>query len=164
MGRVTVRQSTSLPDGSGDALRRAWQVGIAVEISSMAIATVEFASRHVTDRVQFGRPIGSFQAVQHRLARSYALAQATRWMARRAAWHHADEYLTASAAAFAAMTAREVYDNCHQVVGGIGITDEYGMVEWTMRLLALHTELGGRSAHARRVTASRSAHLASSVA
>ena len=157
MGRVRVRRSESLGAGSGDALRRAWQVGIAAETGAMALATVEFASRHVRDRVQFGRPIGSFQAVQHRLARSYSMAHATRWLARRGAWFHTDEYRTASAATFACLTARETYDNTHQVVGGIGVTSEYGMTEWTMRLFALHTELGGRRAHARRVAASRSA-------
>jgi alkylation response protein AidB-like acyl-CoA dehydrogenase len=155
MGRVRVRTMEALGGGSGDALRRAWQVGLAVETGSMALAAVEFASRHVRDRVQFGRPIGSFQAVQHRLARVYAMAQATRWLGRRGAWHHSDGYRTAAAATFAAITARETYDNTHQVVGGIGVTTEYGMTEWTTRLLALHTELGGRRAHARLVAAHR---------
>ncbi len=159
MGRVRVRRSASRQAGSGDALRRAWQVGLAVETAATAQAAIEFAAHHVSDREQFGRPIGSFQAVQHRLARSYSMAYATRWLGRRSAWHHTDEYCTASAATFAAMTARETYDNCHQVVGGIGITCEYGMVEWTMRLLALHNELGGRRSHSRRVAASRPAHV-----
>jgi len=159
MGRVRVLRSESLGAGSGDTLRRAWQVGIAVETGAMALAAVEFASHHVRDRIQFNRPIGSFQAVQHRLARSYSMAQATQWMARRGAWFNTDEYLTAAAATFACLTARETYDNTHQVVGGIGVTTEYGMTEWTMRLLALHTELGGRKAHSRQVASSRAAHL-----
>jgi alkylation response protein AidB-like acyl-CoA dehydrogenase len=160
MGRVRVRRSRPFGAGSGDALRRAWQVGIAVETGSMALAAVEFASRHVTDRHQFGRPIGAFQAVQHRLARAYAMAQATRWMGRRGAWHHTDEYRTATAATFACLTARETYDDTHQVVGGIGVTTEYGLTEWTMRLLALHSELGGRRAHAVRAASCRSTHTA----
>jgi len=158
-GRVRVQWSESLGEGSGDALRRAWQVGLAAEIGSMALAATEFASRHVAERHQFGRPIGSFQSVQHRLGRSYAMAQATRWLGRRGAWHHTDEYRTAAAATFACLTARETYDNTHQVVGAIGLTTEYGMTEWTMRLLALHTELGGLRPHARRVAACRTAHI-----
>lgn len=160
MGRVTVRRSERGGPGSADALRRAWQVGLAVETGSMALAAVEFAGRHVRDRHQFGRPIGSFQAVQHRLAQAYSMAQATRWLARRGAWWSADEYRTATAATFACLTARLAYDNTHQVVGAIGVTSEYGMTSWTMRLLALHTELGGRRAHARRVAASRVAGAA----
>ena len=155
LGRVHVRRSEPLGEGSGDALRRAWQVGIAAEIGATALAAVELSARHVRDRHQFGRAIGSFQAVQHRLARCYSMAHATRWLARRGAWHHTDEFLTASAAAFACATAQATYDNCHQVTGAIGITDEYGLVQWTMRLLALQRELGGASAHARRVAVAR---------
>ena len=155
MGRVRVRRSQPLGEGSGAALRRAWQVGIAAEIGAIAEAAVLFSARHVTDREQFGRPIGSFQAVQHRLARSYSNSQATRWLARRGAWHSGDEFRTASAATFACVTAREAYDDCHQVTGAIGVTTEYGLTEWTMRLLALHAELGGRRAHARHVAQAR---------
>ena len=157
MGRVRVIRGESLGEGSGDALRRAWQVGIAVETSSMALAAVNFAAQHVTDRHQFGRPIGSFQAVQHRLARSHSMAMATRWLGRRGAWFSDDEFITASAATFACMTARETYDNTHQVTGGIGITSEYGLTDWTMRLLALHAELGGAKAHSRQVARARRA-------
>ncbi len=157
MGRVRVLRGESLGAGSAAALRRAWQVGIAAEVGAMAQAAIELTARHVTDRHQFGRPIGSFQAVQHRLAKSYSNSQATKWLARRGAWHHTDEFLTASAATFAAITARDAYDDCHQVTGGIGVTTEYGLVAWTMRLMALHTELGGRRAHARHVTQARRA-------
>jgi alkylation response protein AidB-like acyl-CoA dehydrogenase len=155
MGRVQVRKSTALGAGSGDALRRAWQVGIAAEVGAMGVAAVEFSGRHVRDRVQFGKPIGAFQAVQHRLARSYSMSRATTWLARRGAWHNTDEFITASAATFACLATREVYDNTHQVTGAIGITAEYGLVEWTMRLLALNTELGGARAHSRRVAQAR---------
>ena len=157
MGRVHVGRSESLGVGSGDALRRAWQVGIAAEIGATAEAAVTFTAQHVSDRHQFGRPIGSFQAVQHRLAKSYANSQATKWMARRGAWYHHDAFLSATAATFAAMTARDAYDDCHQVSGAIGITAEFGLTAWTMRLMALHTELGGRRAHARNAAQSRRA-------
>jgi Acyl-CoA dehydrogenase, C-terminal domain len=149
MGRVHVRRSESLGAGSGHALRRAWHVGIAAEVGATAEAAVLYTAKHVSERHQFGRPIGSFQAVQHRLAKSYANSQATKWMARRGAWYHDDGFLTATAATFAAMTARDAYDDCHQVTGAIGITSEYGLTTWTMRLMALHTELGGRRSHAR---------------
>ncbi|CAB4853406.1 unannotated protein [freshwater metagenome] len=82
---------------------------------------------------------------------------ATRWLGRRGAWFSNDEFITASAATFACMTARETYDNTHQVTGGIGITSEYGLTDWTMRLLALHAELGGAKAHSRQVARARRA-------
>jgi Acyl-CoA dehydrogenase, C-terminal domain len=138
MGRVRVGRSESLGVGSGEALRRAWQVGIAAEVGATAEAAIMLTAQHVSDRHQFGRPIGSFQAVQHRLAKSYANSQATKWMARRGAWYHDDAFLTATAATFA-------------------ITSEFGLTAWTMRLMALHTELGGRRAHARHAAQSRRA-------
>ena len=155
LGRVHIRRAESLGDESGPKLRRAWQIGIAAEIGATARSAVEFSARHVRDRSQFGRPIGSFQAVQHRLARSYSMAWASQWLARRAAWNATDEFLTASAAAFACATAQLTYDNTHQVTGAIGITDEYGLVQWTMRLLTLQRELGGGTAHARHVAQAR---------
>jgi alkylation response protein AidB-like acyl-CoA dehydrogenase len=48
--------------------------------------TVELASAYVRERVQFGVPIGSFQAVQHRLADCYIDLDAMRWVTWRAAW------------------------------------------------------------------------------
>jgi alkylation response protein AidB-like acyl-CoA dehydrogenase len=155
LGRVTIGTSVPLTASSGPRLRRAWQIAIAAEIGSMALAAVRFSAEHVSGRHQFDRPIGSFQAVQHRLARCHGMAEATRWLARRAAWNIHDEFLSASAAAFACETAQATYDSTHQVAGAIGITDEFGLVHWTTRLLVLQQELGGASAHARRVAAAR---------
>ena len=98
---------------------------------------------HVTERHQFGHPIGSFQAVQHRLARAYVMAEGSKWLARRAAWHHDEEFVTASAATFACQSAEVTYTNTQQVSGAIGVTSEHGLVLWTLRLLALRAALGG---------------------
>ena len=161
LGRVQPRNTTSLGSGSGSKLRRLWQAGLGIEIGSLGLPAVAFAAEHVTNRVQFDRPIGSFQAVQNRLSRSHSMSMATRWLSRRAAWNHDDEFLTASAATFGCLTAREVYDNTHQVTGGIGITTEYGLVEWTIRLLTLHGELGGGPAHSAAVARARSERILS---
>jgi len=154
-GRVTVRRGDDLGEGSGARLRRAWEVGIAVEAAGLMIPAIEMTAEHVSQRYQFGRPIGSFQAVQHRLARAYVMAQGTLWLGRRAAVHADDEFLTASAAAFAAESAEGTYTNTHQVSGAIGVTTEFGLHLWTMRLLALARMLGGKNAHARRVASAR---------
>ncbi|HVM64019.1 MAG TPA: acyl-CoA dehydrogenase family protein [Acidimicrobiales bacterium] len=154
-GRVTVRRAERV--AAGDRLRRAWQVAIAAEAEGMMLAAIERTARHVSERVQFGRPIGAFQAVQHRLAAAYAQAMGTRWLARRAAWSAGDEFVTASAAAYACEAAALTYQNVHQVTGAIGITSEYGLVKWTLPLLALREELGGQRAHARRVALVRRA-------
>jgi hypothetical protein len=154
-GTVTVRRADEV--GSGDRLRRAWQVAIAAEAEGTMLAAIAKTAQYVSQRRQFGRPIGGFQAVQHRLATAYAMAMGTRWLARRAAWYVEDEFLTASAAAYGCEAAQVTYTNTHQVTGAIGITTEYGLVGWTTRLLGLRQELGGQRAHARRVTATRRA-------
>ena len=155
LGRVTVRRGEDLGAGSGDRLRRAWQVAIGAEAAGTMLAAITKTAAYVSGRHQFGRPIGSFQAVQHRLARAYAMAQGTRWLSLRAAWFRDDEFLTASAAAYACEAAQVTYTNTHQVTGAIGITTEYGLVLHTMRLMALQRDLGGKRAHARRVAAAR---------
>jgi hypothetical protein len=154
-GRVSVHGGEEI--GSGDRLRRAWQVAIAAEAEGTMLAAIAKTAEHVSERHQFGRPIGAFQAVQHRLATAYAMALGTRWLARRAAWSVDDEFLTASAAAYGCEAALVTYTNTHQVTGAIGITSEYGLVGWTTRLLGLRQELGGQRAHARRVASARRA-------
>ena len=153
--RVTVRRGERVT--SGDRLRRAWQVAIAAEAEGLMLAAIEKTAHHVSERVQFGKPIGAFQAVQHRLAAAYAQAMGARWLARRGAWYVGDEFVTASAAAYACEAAALTYQNTHQVTGAIGITSEYGLVKWTLPLLALRQELGGQRAHARRVALVRRA-------
>jgi alkylation response protein AidB-like acyl-CoA dehydrogenase len=156
-GRVRIREGADLGPGSGDRLRRSWQVAIGAEAEGAMLAAIVKTARHVTERYQFGRPIGSFQSVQHRLAGVYSMALATRWLARRGAVFVDDEFVTASAAAYACEAAQATFTNLHQVCGAIGLTEEFGLVGWTTRLLALRQELGGQRNHARRVSAVRRA-------
>jgi hypothetical protein len=152
---VTVRRGRQLGGDAAGRLRRAWQVGIAVEAAATMLPAIAKTVEHVTDRHQFGHPIGSFQAVQHRLARAYVMAEGTKWLARRAAWYHDQEFVTASAATYACESAEVTYTNTQQVSGAIGVTSEHGLVLWTLRLLALRAALGGPRMHARRVAAAR---------
>jgi len=154
-GRVTLRRSDDI--GPAGPLRRAWRIAIAAEAEGLMLAAITKTADHVTHRQQFGHPIGAFQAVQHRVAAAYAMAMGTRWLARRAAWYADDDFLCASAAAYACEAAQLTYTNTHQVTGAIGITSEYGLVGWTTRLLGLRQELGGQRAHARAVAAARRA-------
>ncbi len=112
-------------------------------------------TKYAQERCAFGKPIGSLQSIQHRLARAYALAQAVKWLARRAAWDPSDVAAAASAANYAARAMREVITSAHQVSGGMGITDEFGVSRYTAKLAMLHLELGGARAHARAVAHAR---------
>jgi alkylation response protein AidB-like acyl-CoA dehydrogenase len=150
-GRFAALDLTQWPIARGvdpAALRQWWRVALAAEIAAAAGAALTLTVEHVKTREQFGRPIGSFQAVQHRLAECAALVEGTRLLARRAAGSGlaADAALAASYAQEAA--ARVCYDT-HQFHGAMGITLECGLHFFTYRLRALQGELGGHPAQAR---------------
>jgi len=129
-------------------LRRRWRLAIAVEGAGLMQAALDEVLEHVKTRHQFGRPIGSFQVVQHRLAMTAATASAARWLALRAAW--SDDAADCAIAATYVQDAipRLTYD-LHQFCGAMGLTLEFRLHLWTYRLKALLGELGGSSAQAR---------------
>lgn len=90
-------------------------------------ATVEYVSM----RVQFGRPIGTFQAVQHHCADMATMTLGARFLAYEALWNldhgQADDRAIARAKAWASKTATEVPMLAHQLHGGIGYTEEYDL-------------------------------------
>ncbi|HVW42188.1 MAG TPA: acyl-CoA dehydrogenase family protein [Amycolatopsis sp.] len=152
---VTVHGGQRLGPGTGPVLLRAWRTALAAEAGGLMRAAVLKASKYVTERKQFGRPIGGYQSVQHRLARGWMLAEGTTWLARRAGWFTDDDLAAAAAACYACKGMREVFRSVHQVVGGMGITDEFGLTRLTGKLAYLHTELGGATANARALAAGR---------
>lgn len=155
MARVRPVRVESLGAGTGRRLRTAWSLALAAEMSGNMLAALALTADYVTHRHQFGQPVGSFQAIQHRLATSYVKAEGARWLTRRASATPDDEYLAACAATFACVAARESYTATHQASGAIGLTTEHELVTHTMRLIALPQELGGQRAHARRAAVAR---------
>ena len=89
--------------------------------------TVEYVSM----RVQFGRPIGTFQAVQHHTANMAMSTLASRFLAYEAVWQleagEATPKSIAKAKAVASKAAAEVPMMAHQLYGGIGFTEEYDL-------------------------------------
>lgn len=155
LARVRPIRVERLEGGAGRRLRAAWSLALGAELSGNMLAALSLTSEYVTHRHQFGRAIGSFQAIQHRLATCYVKAEGARWLTRRAAATPDDEYLTACAATFACVAAQETYTATHQSSGAIGLTTEHNLVAHTMRLVALQRELGGKRNHARRAATTR---------
>jgi Acyl-CoA dehydrogenase, C-terminal domain len=155
VGRVDLNGGDSLGPGSGPDLLRYWRIALAAEAGGLMEAATRHASRHVTVRYQFGKPIGALQSIQHRLARAFVLSQGTKWLARRAAWDPADMIAATAAAAYATEGIREVISTTQQVCGAIGITDEFGLTAYTARLALLQTELGGPITNARALAHAR---------
>ncbi|HEY2130611.1 MAG TPA: acyl-CoA dehydrogenase [Streptosporangiaceae bacterium] len=128
----------------------------AVEAAAVASWCCDTAAQYARTRHQFGRPIGSFQAIKHlcagmlgRADRATALA----WDAARTADEVPDEHpLAAAAAAAVALDAAvENAKDCIQVLGGIGFTWEHDAHLYLRRALALRQLLSGSAGWRRRV-------------
>ena len=100
----------------------AWAVGA-------ARAALEMALGYAKERKQFGRPIGSFQAVQHRLADAAIVLEQASAMMRYAAWLHARTGHCAREAAMAKLVAgravRQVTHAATLTHGGYGFMEEF---------------------------------------
>jgi alkylation response protein AidB-like acyl-CoA dehydrogenase len=104
---------------------------------------VASAVDHLTQRKQFGRPLGAFQALRHRMAECAVLAGGVRWLALKAA-DTADPADAALAALHAQESATRIAYDMHQMLGAMGMTLEHPLHLWTYRLKALLSDLGGR--------------------
>jgi alkylation response protein AidB-like acyl-CoA dehydrogenase len=109
---------------------------------------VDLTVLYAAERRQYGRPIGSFQAVQHLLADAFVLMEGSRSAALHAAWAadalSADDALGAAsvAKAYCARSARTVCETAIQVHGGIGNTWEC-LAHVHLRRALLSSELLG---------------------
>lgn len=130
------------------AARRHGGTLLACEAVGVARRALDLARRHAEERVQFGRPIGAYQAVAHRLADSYVVVELATSLSLRAAWlvgaadrGDADEAEASLAYAEAVVAARRAaVDACEaalQVTGGLGATWEYPLHWWYRRALWL---------------------------
>ena len=137
------------PLSAADAanIRRCIRIALAAEISGLLHAAIASTVEHLSVRKQFGRPLGSFQAIRHRLAECAVLAGGVRWLALKAA-STAGEGDAALAALHAQESGTRVVYDVHQMLGAMGMTLEHPLHLWTYRLKALLSELGGRAGQA----------------
>lgn len=148
MARLTGKpEVTPLPADRADVAKTWLRVALAAEVAGLMQAALDATVEHVSVRKQFGRPIGTFQALRHRLSECAVLTGGVRWLALKAAWSG-----DAGDAALAALHAQEsatrlIYD-VHQMSGAMGMTLEMDLHLWTYRMKALLSELGGRGGQA----------------
>jgi hypothetical protein len=137
-----------LPDKAA-TLASWWQVANAAELCGSSRAALDTTTRYLGQREQFGRPISSFQAVQHRLAECAVMIEGATWLTRVAAARSAPPLEAAEACAYATAAARHVAYETHQLSGAIGLTTEFPLHVWTTQIFAQALELGGSMAIAR---------------
>lgn len=130
---------------------RTWlRVALAAEAAGLMQAAVEATVAHLGVRKQFGKPLGTFQALRHRVAECAVLAGGVKWLALKAA-STANAGDAALAAFHAQDSAARVSYDLHQMLGAMGMTLEHPLHLWTYRLKALLSDLGGRGAQAEAV-------------
>jgi len=145
---VTVRPGQQLAGLTTGPVRDVAATLAAAESAGVAAWCSRAAAEYARTRHQFGRPIGSFQAVKHLCAGMLCraeLAAAAAWDAACAADQAPDEHPLAAAAA-AAVALDAAVDNakdCIQVLGGIGFTWRHDAHLYLRRALALRQLLGG---------------------
>ncbi len=151
MGRVTGALSVQALSAEQADLARTWiRVACAAEIAGLMQAAIDATVEHISVRKQFGRALGTFQALRHRMAECAVLAGGVRRLALKAAW--SGEPGDAALAAFHAQdSAGKVNYDVHQMTGAMGMTLEMPLHLWTYRMKALLSELGGRGGQAAEV-------------
>ena len=116
------------------------RINIGTLAVGLAQAALEAAARYANQRVQFGRPIAGFQAIQFMLADMATEIEASRLLVRRAAWMmdqgQPSVMEAAMAKRFASDMAMKVTTDAVQVFGGYGYMKDYP-VERYMRLAKL---------------------------
>lgn len=145
----------ALPIGSGERAADWWRVGLAAEAVGLMRAALDVVVQYAQDRTTFGRPIGSLQALQHRLAECSVAVEGARWLVYEAAALEARGELAATAAAHTVAGLTRLTRECHQIMGAIGLTREHDLHLWTFRMQVLRAELGGVRAHRRRLVEQR---------
>ena len=96
-----------------------------------ALAAFEYALEYAKTRKQFGRPIGQFQAISHKLADMKMMLDISRTMVYRFAWLMSEGKATRVDAAVLKLYSGETYkavsDMGLQILGGYGYCMEYPM-------------------------------------
>jgi len=119
-------------------------------MSTLFASTVDY----LRSREQFGAPLASFQALQHRLADLYVRLEQSRSQLYRAALHmHEDtqrERSIAGMKSYLSAAAVEIGEECVHLHGGIGTTDELALGHGYKRLLVLATYFGDTNAELKR--------------
>ncbi len=148
---ISFRQEPATVLAVGAAAAILQQIGAAGEAFLIAEglgaaqAGFELTVEHIKTRVQFGKPLGANQALQHRAAEMFVELEQLRSAALYAAvMRDTDERETALAAAkYVALKAmRFIGQQIVQLHGGIGVTDEYAAGHYFMRMTAIAAQLG----------------------
>jgi alkylation response protein AidB-like acyl-CoA dehydrogenase len=140
-GGVRHHDRAPAPSAAWPAALAAGQLAVGHELVGAARRMLCLACDHARERVQFGRPIASFQAVSHRLADTRVAIDAAE-AALHAAWDDGSPLTVALAKALAGRGASAARRHCQQVLAGVGFTTEHPLHRYVRRTLVLDGMLG----------------------
>jgi alkylation response protein AidB-like acyl-CoA dehydrogenase len=156
---VRVAESALLPRSAGalEAMIARGSVAVAADAVGAARRALEMAVDYAKHREQFGRPIGAFQAIKHRLADMYLLVQGAALAVEGAAGAldagQDARRLVAVAGSYSRDAATRVTGDAIQVHGGIGYTWEHDCHRLFKRAKFDEAFLGDPSVHRDRLAA-----------
>jgi Acyl-CoA dehydrogenase, C-terminal domain len=143
LGLSEVTASGIPAPGEPDVVTKGWpnavalaRLAVAHELVGASRTMLELAREHALERIQFDRPISSFQAVRHRLAEALVAIEMAD-AALDAAWLDHSWDTAAMAKSVAGRGARTTARHCQQVLAGIGFTTEHPLHRYVRRVLVL---------------------------
>jgi len=140
-----------------EQLRQHGAVAKCAEMVGIAQQAFEISLNYAKTRVQFGRPIGSFQAIKHKLANMVIDVDGSRYVTYRAAWLLSEGLPAAqeiaAAKAWTNEACRRVVKEGQQLHGGIGYTKEYDLQLYTRRAKAAEIAFDDSDTHREAVAA-----------
>ena len=126
-------------------------VGKCAEMTGGSQQVLDMTVEYVKQRAQFGRPIGSFQAIQHQCANMSADVESSRYITHQAAWRLSEglpaEREVAMAKAWVSSAHRRVCALGHQCHGAIGFTKEHRLQLYSRRAKAAEFAFGDSDSH-----------------
>ena len=146
-----------LDDASVHVVAERAALAAAAQLVGLAQHMLDLSVAYVSQREQFGKPVGSFQAVKHHLADAALRLEFARPCVHRAAWvldnNHdgADLFSQSLAKSQASHAALLAARKALQVHGAIGYTVEYDLHMWMKRAWALAAAWGDAAWHRNRV-------------
>ena len=132
--------------------RRRALAALALEAVGVASQALALGVEHAKTREQFGRPVGAYQAVSHKLADTYVETELARSLAYWAAWCIAEddgqaELAAVAAKAYAAEAAVAACERAIQVHGGMGFTWDHPLHRYYKRALWIESFDRSGAAH-----------------
>jgi len=114
---------------------------LACELVGIAQHVTASAAQYTGERIQYGKPIGTFQALQHRIATAHVLVVGATRLAEHAG-HSGDEWSALVAKAVAGQAAETACTQAQQCYGAIGFTWEHEFHHYLRRTYVLDRLLG----------------------